>query len=370
MAYKNYYNPRQSGGLKKKKTTTTTTTTPKTTTTSTTTSTNTTGTTTSKTPSYTDEYKNYINNLQAQKQNVDNQIAIAQQNTQKYIDNYTKAQGLYGSGIGASITTGTINQANQLKTQNVQNFNQALNEYNQQYNTQMQQNAANKIENLANAGKTKEEIQKYIADNYGSDKALTSTTQQYINDYLESLGNYTTWSDQKKQTVNELASAIQQITDPVEKEKIQQIATNINNATTLEEYNKALSEYETYLTNLELGGSSVEEVINPESSGTYVSISDINSTNDFYNKLNLPNMVGKNSNIENSTSSIPSSQDAYINRIISKAKEGNLENNVVIDVNKGFGKTYVFYSNGKFYYLGGSIPDNYKDYKKLGSWDI
>lgn len=319
------------------------------------------------------QYNETLNKINASSLNAKNEIAIAEQNTAKYIDNYLKSQGLYGSGMGGSLALGNINNANSLRNQVTQNeinslleaenlYNDAVNEYSQNHDITKLEQAITNIDNMTANGSTKEDIKEYL-NKYMQNTNLSNETKDYLEDYLNNISGAVSWTEGRDTTVNELAQVITQITDATQRSELQAIAQKIYNAKTQEEYNNALNEYEDYVNKQLIGGTSTEEVIGitppsaPEtenvfsvsSEGSYDTKQPNEELRDFYEKIDAPTMAG----LDNGK------QGTYVKSIISNARNKKLNDNIVIDINLGGGEYYVYYENGKFYALGSSIPTKY-----------
>lgn len=315
------------------------------------------------------DYKNYLNELQTQKVNANNEIAIAEQNTAKYIDNYLKSQGLYGSGMGSSLNLGNINQANNLRNQTTQAYNTAqneayqayqnsINDYKTTYDTEQLNKALSNIDSMLTNGKTKEEILEYL-NKYQNNPNISSENKEYINEYLEMSGA-TSWEDERKNSVQQLANLINQGSDNVLiTSDLRKIAQKMNSAKTYDEYLEAVKEYEDFVVSETLGGQTVEQVIQGQSNPNH--INNINSVQDFYDRIDPGIMVG---------GGMGGVQDTYVGNIINYAKNNQLKNNIIIDINKGGGKTYVLYSDGVFYKLGSSIPSQYSNLPKYDETNL
>lgn len=314
-----------------------------------------------------EQYQNTVDTINTNRVNAKNEIAIAEQNTAKYIDNYLKSQGLYGSGMGGSLALGNINQANSLRNATDQSasnnlleaqntYDTAVNDFNESYNTSQLEQAISNIDSMIANGSTKEDIENYL-NRYMSDTNLNSGTKTYLEDYLNNISGATSWTEGRDTTVNELAQVISQITDNTQRKELQTIAQKLYNAKTQEEYTSALNEYEKYVNSQLTGGSSVEETIGvqapsaPQTTNKFtVNSNNSNNVQAFYSAIKAPSMVGGLWN---------GSQKAYVSKLLSNANNNKLNNNIVIDINHGGGNYYVFYSNGSFYALGSSIPSQY-----------
>lgn len=324
------------------------------------------------------QYNETLNKINASSLNAKNEIAIAEQNTAKYIDNYLKSQGLYGSGMGGSLALGNINEANRLRNEVMQNqnnslleaenlYNEAVNEYSQNHDISKLEQAITNIDNMTANGSTKEDIEEYL-NKYMQNTNLSNETKDYLEDYLNNISGAVSWTENRDTTINQLAQAISQITDQTQRTELQAIAQKIYNAKTQEEYNNALNEYENYVNKQLMGGTSTEETIGitppsaPETESVFNVTSDgkgdMSEINDFYNSLDAPKMVGDTFS--------RGKQSKYVGSIISNARSKKLNDNIIIDINHGGGAYYVYYTNGKFYALGSSIPSKYS---KLPTYD-
>lgn len=309
-------------------------------------------------------YENYIKELDAQKVSAENEIAIAEQNTQKYLDNYLKQQGIYGSGLGSTLALGNVAQANQnrnaltqaynaSKNEAYQNYQDSINEYFEQYNQNQLEEAITKIDNLVANGATKEEIQEYLSD-YQNDNDLDSDTKDYINEYLNDFSGATSWTNNRDEAVNSIAQLILNSDNQILVNQLSNIAKKFQSAKTYEEYNNALEEYEKLVQNEALAGQTVDNIINNSINNNGFKATDIKSIRDFYDKIDTGIMAG---------ATYGGKQDEFGLKIVNNARKNTLNNNIIIDVNYGSGEDYILYSNGVFYSLGDSIPSQYSNLK-------
>ena len=312
-------------------------------------------------------YENYIKELDAQKVSAENEIAIAEQNTQKYLDNYLKQQGIYGSGLGSTLALGNVVQANQnrnaltqaynaSKNEAYQNYQDSITEYFEQYNQNQLEEAITKIDNLVANGATKEEIQEYLSD-YQNDNDLDSDTKDYINEYLNDFSGATSWSDSRDEAVNSIAQLILNSDNQVLINNLSKIADKFRNSKTYDEYNEALEEYEKLVQNEALAGQNVNEIIDSNLTNSNLnsnSAKNIKTLKEFYDLMDTGIMVGATHG---------GKQDDLATKVLTNAKNDKLNNNIIIDINYGGGEDYILYSNGVFYSLGDSIPSQYSNLK-------
>ncbi|MGN1337333.1 MAG: hypothetical protein ACI4WW_02545 [Candidatus Coprovivens sp.] len=361
-----------------------------------------------------------VNELKANKVAQKSEIATAEQNTQKYIDNYLKAQGIYGSGMGASTVAGVSNVANQLRSSAEQTYNTAVSEANQAYQNAMAQyksdyqtsiydKAINKIDNLINTGASYEDImdsvQSYINDdnvyqsiktdiedylntaydsssydkavnkidsmvNKGSTKEeiedylnesnLSEATKDRLNEYLDELG-VSSWSDTRDMAVSSILQQANATQDEAQKDQLNMFASQLNKATTQEEYDKIAEEYSKYIESLTYGGLTEQEYIESVSSQEkpqYNNLADF--VEEAYNQGMLS--FGVSSTFKTTSGkdiALTKKEQDYLQPVYDLYSNNNLKDNVVIDFDYGYGKSYMLYKNGKFYKLGNEIPDEY-----------
>lgn len=295
-------------------------------------------------PSSGSAFEDTLKELEANKVAEKSEIATAEQNTQKYLNNYLKNQGIYGGGMGASMSTGIVNQANQLRANAEQNFNNQVTQYKQEYNENMLNNIANNIQGMVDSGKTKETIQTYLDKLYANDKYISDSTKQFVNDYLENQSGAVSWGTERDKLIKDIAKAITQSTDASVNDSLKIYAGKFKNAQSQEEYENIYKEYQDYVNSLALGSQDISQATNFKRQ-------ELSSAKDLYNIAEPGIMVGATSG---------GKQDKYAQQIVDARNNNQLQDNIIIDVNFGNGTDFVLYRNGNFYKLGKSIPSEYK----------
>lgn len=301
-------------------------------------------------------YDQYRLQLDKNKLSAQNELNKATSKSRTYMDNYLKALGLQGSGMGASANA-------QLGS----NYASQMAQINADYNTQklgLQQDYINsqksEARDVLSGLNTNTDINNYLNSLKGTD------AYEYANNIAQgkiTANNQASFENEKQKNLAQLYTQMQGLDSTSDEYKeLQNLATEIEYS---QDSNALQNLYNTYLESQNTLQTQMEEenAINNE-------IAENGYANNFSVKNAKPEYFGKFAGSKNSNST----QSKYVNAILEASKNGTLKDGVIINFNYGIGKptlykydktngtwTYTVNNNDvKEYYNPGEVQRNLK----------
>lgn len=225
---------------------------------------------TTTTSSNTEDWQNFLNNVNLSTANSKAELSAVNNRTNSYVDNYLKSLGLSGTSAGTSqmaLNGATLQNA-------YTNLNQNANDY---IDTQRDKNTEYldaEYQAAVNNGATSDELQAIL--NKYDDDSITSGYKNYLNSQaVEEID----WENDKATTISALNSQLENsdLTD-YQKAQIRTLLGKLEDTTSSDSFNTLVSEYEDVIKDASSTGTTVSdaEALAKVDSGDYTKVYDLN----------------------------------------------------------------------------------------------
>ena len=225
---------------------------------------------TTTTSSNTEDWQNFLNNVNLSTANSKAELSAVNNRTNSYVDNYLKSLGLSGTSAGTSqmaLNGATLQNA-------YTNLNQNANDY---IDTQRDKNTEYldaEYQAAVNNGATSDELQAIL--NKYDDDSITAGYKNYLNSQaVEEID----WENDKATTISALNSQLENsdLTD-YQKAQIRTLLGKLEDTTSSDSYNTLVSEYEDVIKDASSTGTTVSdaEALAKVDSGNYTKVYDLN----------------------------------------------------------------------------------------------